>query len=156
VNLDTALYHAVHDFGVAELAKQMGIAESTLQNLANPRITTNEWTRKRIKQVFDFTGDLRIAHAAAAEYGGMFLPLVQGSADTDGDIFRHTTTVAKEFGDVVAEVQASMADGVISQTDNERIHQQIYELNRAAHNLGLWIDSQSKGPARPPLAVVKK
>lgn len=152
-----ALYHAVHDYpgGVADLATRMGLAPSTLQNLANPRIETHEWTLKRIRQLFDFTGDLRIAHAFAAEFGGMFLPLAGGSDGGDSDVFRLATSLAKEFGDVVSEIQASMADGRVSQFERERVHQQIYELNRAAHNVGLHIDQLAQGPTRP-LSVVKK
>lgn len=155
MKLETALYHAVHDFGLAKLAELMQLAESTLRNMANPRLASHEWTLKRIRQVIDFTGDQRVVHAFCAESGGMFLPLTPDGSMGDTDIFRQTTNVAKEFGDVVAEIQSSMADGSISQADRERIHQQIYEMNCAGHKLGMYVDSQVPGPA-PTLSVVKR
>jgi hypothetical protein len=152
-----ALYHAVHDCqgGVHELATRLGLADSTLQNIANPRIETHEWTLKRIKQVYDFTGDERIAHAFAAEFGGVFLPMPSAEVSGGSDLFRASAAVAKELGDIVAELQAAMTDERINQNERERIHQQIYELTRAAHQLGMLVDRSAQS-ALPPLSVVPK
>lgn len=150
-----ALYHAVHDYagGVEELAGRMGVAASTLQNTANPRQETHEWSLKRIKQVVDFTGDLRIAHAFAAECGGLFLPVPAGGGAADADVFRRAMKLAMEFGDVVRELDLAMADGRMTQHERERIHQQIYELGQAAHNVGLEVDRLAS--LSGPLKAVK-
>lgn len=150
-----ALYHAVHDYpgGVHELATRLGLADSTLQNIANPRIETHEWTLKRIKQVFDFTGDERIAHAFAAEFGGVFLPMPSSELSGGSDLYRASAEVAKELGDIVTELQAALADEKISENERARIHQQIYELTRSAHKLGMLVDRAAQA-AMPPLKVV--
>lgn len=151
-----ALYHAVHDYpgGVHELATCLGLADSTLQNIANPRIETHEWTLKRIKQVFDFTGDERIAHAFAAEFGGVFLPMPSSELSGGSDLYRASAEVAKELGDIVTELQAALADEKISENERARIHQQIYELTRSAHKLGMLVDRAAQA-AMPPLKVVQ-
>lgn len=151
-----ALYHAVHDYpgGVHELATRLALADSTLQNIANPRIETHEWTLKRIKQVFDFTGDERIAHAFAAEFGGVFLPMPSAEVSGGSDLFRASAEVAKELGDIVTELQSALADEKISENERARIHQQIYELTRSAHKLGMLVDRAAQA-AMPPLKVVQ-
>lgn len=147
MNIRDALYHAVHDYkgGVNELAVRMGIAGSTLQNMANPRAEGHEWTLKRIKQVIDFTGDQRVVHAFCAEFGGLFVPTaVEG---VDGDVFRQVTAVAAEFGDVVREVQASVADGRVSANEAQRVSQAAFELMRAVFRLDQQVGSMAAMPA---------
>lgn len=148
MKLDTAIYHAVHDYpaGVDALAALMGIAGSTLQSMANPRITTHGWSKKHLMQLIELTGDMRVVDAFCAEFGGVFLPAGGGLAG-QGDVFRRVSAAAKEFGEVVAEIEAAVADGRVTQTERDRVHQQIYELSRAAFALGQHVDglAEAKG-----------
>lgn len=154
MNLETALYHAVHDYGVTRLAAEMGIAESTLQNTANPRILTHQWSLQKIRQVINFTGDKRVVHAFCAEFGGMFMPLGVTPAAGGADLFRHLAVVTKQLGEVAAEVELATADKSISLNDRDRIHQQTFDVHQAVHALDAhvdWLADQAKGT----LAVVK-
>lgn len=154
MNLDTAIYHAVHDYagGVNALAEQMGLAGSTLQSMANPRITTHTWSLKQLRQLMDFTGDMRVVHAFCAERGGLFVP-AGGGLDGQGDVFRRVSSTAKAFGEVVGEIEAAVADGRISKTERDRVHQQIYEMNQAAFALGQHVDVLADATPAPIKAV---
>jgi hypothetical protein len=156
MNLDVALYHAVHDFdpGTNRLAELMNIAPSTLQNMANPRNTDQPWTVKAIRQVMELTKDRRVIDAWCAECGGIFMPIATGPAGDSMDLFRRLGVATKNLGELAAEVEKATADGSISINDRDRIHQECYEVHQAVMSLDRQVDKLA-GPAKGPLAVVK-
>lgn len=146
MNLEDALYHAVHDYpgGAEPLAIRMGIAPSTLQSMANPRLETHQWTLKRIRQVIDFTRDVRPVHAFCEENGGVFVPTTRNLDTPLPELFRAVHNCARELGDVTREIDEALKDGKISENEGKRVHQQLFEMIQAACELGRRIDLEAQ------------
>lgn len=125
---EDALYHAVHDYpgGVAELARRMGIAETTLYGMANPNDSSHGWTLKHLRSVLAFA-DKRPLHALCEESGGAFLPI---TSDATGlpSMPEQLAKLAAEFGDVARAASDALKDGRITAAELAKIDTQIFEL----------------------------
>lgn len=154
MRLEDAIYHAVHDYegGVDVLAKRMGLAQSTLQNMANPRLTSHPWSLKKFRELRDFSGDLRPVHALCEESGGVFVPTTRYADAALPELSAAVVVLAQELGDVAREVTTAAADGRIVPREAQRIHQQLFELIEAAAAMARRVDVD----AQPvPLKVAK-
>lgn len=130
MNVEDALYHAVHDYpgGAPALAPRLGKGASTLQNMADPRQATHQWNLRAFRNVLRFTGDVRPLQALCQENGGVFVPTPQIAAASTSELYHDLAKLAKEFGDVPREVEEAMADGKISPAERDRIEKQLFEL----------------------------
>jgi hypothetical protein len=139
-----ALYHAVHDCkdGSANLAMRMGIARSSLLNMANPNTEEPGWPLKRVLQVVALTGDTRPVQAICEEAGGVFVPLPSGVVDEDG-LMLHLAKAGKEFGDVCASLTRSLEDGRIQPAELKDFHKQVMENIQVLHELDRLVEKRA-------------
>lgn len=137
MNVDDAIYHAVHDYkgGPAALAPRMGIAASTLQNMANPAEEAHGWNLKRFRQLLTFTGDTRPLDALCAENGGVFVHTQGFDGISDKALLETMTELCSDFGKVCESVHAALTDGKITHTEVAQVFDRIYTMNQAAAEL---------------------
>lgn len=158
MNVEDALYHVVHDYpgGAPALAPRMGLNESVLSHMADPRDDRHGWPLKRFRQALTLTGDLRPLHALCAENGGVFVATGRYALISDRALLETVTQMSKEFGDVGAALHEMLSDGRIQRREYENLKKQVYELNQAAAELvervGQLIEPE-KAPA--PVRAVK-
>lgn len=133
MNFKDACYHAVHEYpgGAASLAPRMGLAVSTLQNMASPSQEAHGWNVARLRQLLAFTRDMRPLDALCEEAGGVFVPCAIFAGVSDVALLETVTHMCKEFGDVSGALNEAMADGNITEREFDTIKQQVYELNQA-------------------------
>ena len=133
MKVESAIYHAVHDYkpGTDALARQMGMARSSLLNMANPNDDGHEVTVKRLRQVVHLTGDLRPVHALCAELGGVFVPTERFAGIADDALLDLVMRLGKEYGDVCAAVSAAIADGRVSPREMQAFREQKYQFDQA-------------------------
>lgn len=95
--IQEAFYHVVHDYGVAKLAKELGMSAGTLYNKANTNETSHHRpTLGEVVAITNITGDKRIAKAFARAVGCVFYSLPDTSdLSTDALLLRITKTQAK-------------------------------------------------------------
>ena len=145
MNVQDALYHAVHDYpgGCAALAPRLGKAPSTLQNMADPRQDTHQWSLRAVRGVLQFTNDMRPLHALCEENGGVFVPTARLANSSLPDLYHGLAKLAKEFGDVPREVEAAMGDNKISPHEAVNIQKQLMELIEQAAAFSRRIDIEA-------------
>lgn len=154
MNINDALYHAVHDYdgGVSALAGRMGVAASTLYSMANPNERSHDWPLPRALQVLSFTGDQRVIQALCEQAGGVFVPVVASSGPMP-DVAARMLKLSAEFGDVAREVNDSVRDKHLTPRERDRVATQLYELIAAAAELGQGLDAEVA--AQQPVRRVK-
>lgn len=133
MDVEDALYHVVHDYkgGAESLAPRMGLASSTLQSMASPKIPTHGWSLRRFRQVIALADDLRPLHALCEEFGGVFIQTAGFKGLSDTALLETMTKLGKEFGDVCQAMHAALADSKVSEREVAEFRQQLYELNQA-------------------------
>jgi len=125
---EDALYHAVHDYdgGTVTLAQRMGMARSSLLNMANPNNIEPGWPMKRFRQVVAITQDVRPVQAICEEAGGVFVPLPRTDVGED-ELMLGVARAGKEFGDVCASMTKALRDHRITAGELEAFHQEVME-----------------------------
>lgn len=156
MNLNDALYHAVHDYpgGVAALAARMGLKASTLYSMANPREDAHPWSMQRVMQVAAMTGDHRIAHAICEACGGVFIPLGK-PADGAAGAYQRMVSAAAAFGDVARAFENAMKDGRITPRERDAIANQGYESISATADFLAQLDRDAAVQTPGALKVAK-
>lgn len=157
MNIEDALYHAVHDYkgGACALAPRMGIAPSTLQSMANPNCETHQWPLHRVRQVGHLTGDVRPLEALCTEFGGIFIKLPPPTTQGLDEVYLDMARLAKEFGDVPREVMQSLQDGKLSQKEFDRVSREVMELQQAGAALLKRLEAMVDTRRPAPFSVAK-
>jgi hypothetical protein len=137
VNVSDAIYHAVHDYkgGAVALAPRMGLAVSTLENMANPNLPSHEFNLRRLDQLLTFTEDYRPLDALCAKHGGVFVRTAGFKGIADDALLETLGRLGKEFGDVCGSMNAALADGRVTEKECASFEREVYELTQAAHEL---------------------
>jgi hypothetical protein len=94
------------------------------------------------------SGDFRIINAAAAECGGIFVPLPE--AFEGSDPLLNLAELAKEFSDLIAEVTGDVRDAEISSNEMARLNEHWGRLVAAGQHMmvqlrGRFEESQQRG-----------
>lgn len=126
-HLQRAVYDLMHNSrdGLSKIAVWLRKSECTLRKEANPNDISAKAGFVDVVEATEFTGNLVALNAFAAHVGCIVIKMPDGSS---GDTFRDLSTMAKEFGEMVAEVSSAMGDARI--TDNE-----LMRVEREAHQL---------------------
>lgn len=135
-SLKDALYHAVHDYepGTVALAQRMGMAQSSLLNMANPNSAEPGWPMKRFRQVVAITGDVRPVQALCEEAGGVFVPLPRAEVGED-ELMLGVARAGKEFGDVCATMTNALRDHRVTPKELGDFHREVMENIRVLFEL---------------------
>lgn len=135
MNLLDAAYNTVHDYpgGSQSLAPRMGKSATSLSHEVTCTGTAKLGLLDAAK-ITMLTGDLRILQAFAANQGQMLVPLPHLEAMSDDSMLR-LADAAREFGEMCTAVASTLADGVITDNELERIDRESGELIASVHAL---------------------
>lgn len=136
IGLDVAdaAYHTAHAFagGVPAMAQRMGANVNTLTHKVSLSDTTHHLTLRESVAMQEISGDYRILYAMAGALGHVCVSMQFSRApSTMGDVLR----MAKEFGDVLAAVEAAAADGRVSLNEMHECERQFAELVAAGQTM---------------------
>jgi len=135
--LDVA-YAVVHDYpgGAASLAPRMMKGASTLAQELTHR-NTAKLGLLDAERITVLTGDLRILEAMANNCGQMLVPLPDDAEEAAPDhaVIGALGALSKEFGALLAEVGADIADGKVNANELKRIDKQAAALMAALHSM---------------------
>ena len=137
MNVEDAIYDAVHGYpgGAVSLAPRLGLAVSTLQNMASPKIESHGWSLPRFRKLLAIAGP-RPLEALCEENGGLFVPMGRFKDLPQGKLLKLMHSLAKEFGDVPRAVEEALADdGRISDNELKNIARQLAEMVAAGSAL---------------------
>lgn len=116
-----AVYDAVHQFGVRELASKMRISPQTLINKVNPEQEAHALTFDQLLMVLELTKSRAIVDAMA-ERAGMNQP-----TECAPTLTLAVLKASKESSDVLAVFEREAADGVWSQNDAKALEREAGE-----------------------------
>lgn len=129
LSLPLALYHAAHDFpgGVGAIAGAHGVSPATLQNKLNPNLETHVMNIRDMELVAISTQDQRILHSVCAMFNAGFF-LYPDIGEADSALFARGADLAREFSELMATVQASVADGRVTEDEVQALDKAFNEL----------------------------
>lgn len=131
-----AAYHLVKDFvgGAAALAAMLpNKSGTTLSHEVNPNCPGYKLGLDDAVRISTLTRDPRILHAFASEMNCMVIPLAPPVAGQNA--VSRTATLAREFGDLMAELSTTLADGQVTTNELRRTEREAGELVAALHHV---------------------
>jgi hypothetical protein len=148
-----AAMNLVHDHpgGAQDLGPKIGKAGSTLSHEVNPQYPHAKLGLLDALKLSVVSGNRGILNAFAAECGCLVLPMVQ-NAGGDGDTLNALGAMAREFGELVAEVSCAMADGRVSDNEMARVETEAGQLMQALQRV-VGVLKASNMAGRPELRV---
>lgn len=121
-DIHRAIHEAVLAAGPKELAHKMGMAHTTLLNRANPNDDTHRLNVEQLLQIMLHSGDSRVLHALAAEFG---FELVAKQAPKVTGLTAALLSMSAEVADVTRAVADALEDGHVSQTEKQMIKREL-------------------------------
>lgn len=108
-----AAYRTAHEYpgGVGPLAIRMGMPASTLNHKVSLTCTTHNLSLKESVSMQAMSGNFAILHAMAASLGHAVILL---DAEPSGQPMNEVARMVSEFGDLLARVTKSTADGTVT------------------------------------------
>lgn len=136
LTLDMAVYHAAHDYagGPAAIAVQHGLSPATLQNKINPNLQSHQVNLRDLQAICVSTQDPRILRTICSWYHAGYFILPDAEASTD-ELFAQGAELAREMGELMADVHDSLRDGHITEDEVARLENSLQELFTAARAL---------------------
>lgn len=145
VDVEIAAFHLVHDFkgGAPALGPLAGIDATLLSNKVNPNNDRNHLMLKEAVRIQMASGDHRVLHAMAENLGEVCLPLPEVK---DGDLLKDTLRSTRAVGEMMREIDVSLADDVVTANELRRI--QHATLDAVAHLAALYARIANKAGQR--------
>lgn len=153
MNLTAHMYRAAHNFppGMGTLAGALGIAESSLQNKVSITNHAAHCSPEEMARIMDITGDHGALHALSARLGYVAMALPQLSNFEDDSAVQLMTATIKEFGELMAEASADLANGRVTDNQMARISKEGIEAIAAIQQLLSF--AQQRNEAGKPVAL---
>lgn len=153
MNLTAHLYRAAHNFppGMGTLASALGVAESSLQNKVSITNPGAHCSPEEMARILELTGDHGALHALNARLGYVALALPRMSDASDDSAVQLMTSSIKEFGELMAETSADLANGQVSDNELKRITKEGVEAIAAIQQLLAYV--QQRNEAGKPVAL---
>ena len=128
-----AAYATVHEEGrVAKvLAAEIGLSHQTLLNKVSLTNGSHFLRLTEAVALMKAAKDVRILEAVAAEMGGQYLPALDAEEGVDAALMSDLAMMTAQFGELVREVAADLADGVVSDNELKSIESEATRLKRA-------------------------
>lgn len=146
-----AAYHLVNSYpgGATSLAPRLYPAKNatTLSHEVRPPDGNSaKLGLETAAQLTELSGNHLIVQAFCARAGGVFVPIPSQQHATGLQVFEALSSLAKEFGDVVAKVTEVSCDGRISDNDLRAVKKEAFELMGALqHALQVITDLNAQG-----------
>lgn len=116
-----AIYDAVHQYGVRELAEKMRITPQTLVNKVNPEQEAHALTFDQLLMVVEFTKSRAILDALAERAG------IDQPTECAPTLTLAVLKASKESSDVLAVFERKAGDGVWSLSDAKALEREAGE-----------------------------
>ena len=128
-----AAYATVHEEGrVAKvLAAEIGLSHQMLLNKVSLTNGSHFLRLTEAVALMKAAKDVRILEAVAAEMGGQYLPALDAEEGVDAALMSDLAMMTAQFGELVREVAADLADGVVSDNELKSIESEATRLKRA-------------------------
>jgi hypothetical protein len=133
-----AAYATVHNNEAektALIAEKMGLSKQVLLNKLNINNATHHLTLAEAVKLMQATHDLRILHALAAEFGGVYVPRVDALEENADRLISDISQMSMKFGALIQEVAKDIADGEISANELGYIEEDAMSLRNALEAL---------------------
>lgn len=137
--LREVLYETIHRDPVKPMkviAEELGMAESYLTRAALPDPEEAEngcgcrFPLKKLIPLIQITGNFAVLDHIEHSLGRVAIKLPQGEQGMK-QVVRLTMTTVKEFGELIAQLDAGMADGSLSDHEISRIEKEGYDAVQA-------------------------
>lgn len=109
---------------VAEIAERIGRPENYLRKATSQYDDAHPLRGDLIVPLTTATGNFALINYLARACGGVFFQLPDVRTDDYADILNQTATVVGEFGDVLTDLRASLADNRVTSGEAARVAQQ--------------------------------
>ena len=131
--MSRAAYATVHEEGrVAKvLAAEIGLGHQMLLNKVSPTNDSHFLRLTEAVALMKAAKDVRILEAMASEMGGQYLPGIDAEEGVDAALMSDLAMMTAQFGELVREVAADLADGVVSDNELKSIESEATRLKRA-------------------------
>ncbi|MGB3209456.1 MAG: phage regulatory CII family protein [Desulforhopalus sp.] len=139
--LKDALYDTIHHNGsltIEAIAEQLDMTKSYLYRSATPdadtdgeRATGVRFPLKQLVPLIRTTGDFQVLDLIEFTLGRVALPLPKIGSLTTKDVHANALNAVVQFGDLIKEIQISIADGQISEKEQDRIDKEGREAIQA-------------------------
>ena len=136
MDVSMAAFRLVHDSpgGAQALGPVVGKSGATLSHEVDPNYGGAKFGLIDAVKLSKWRGDRQVLDAFALELGCVVVPLVASMPGAEG-IAARTAALVQEFGSLMAETGAGMADGSITDNERERIERKGAELLAALQGL---------------------
>lgn len=136
MNVSDAAYNTAHDYpgGSKALSLRLGKAATTLADEVNPNLTHAKLGLLDAIKMQVMSRDYRVLYAMAAELGHASFPLPDLDR-IDSNCSQSVATLAKEFGELMAEVAQGLADGDVNDNELKRLEREAGQLVSALQQL---------------------
>lgn len=124
------------------LAAELGESIDSVYDAADinsPRPVKAWW----IPTICKVTGSVAVLQAIAQQVGCVVFRLPVATYHQDIELVTHTAKVVQEFGEALAQVSASIADGTITPVERQRIDVEIQDVHCALETLRLIVAARA-------------
>lgn len=130
MNVLDAAYRLGREFpgGVPALAQRLGMSANTLAGELNPNHPNGKLGAARLVGLMVISRDFRPLHVIAQECEHLVLPIPCTTAAADDATLKSVARLTQDFGELLTELSASMADGRISDNELGRIEADWQQL----------------------------
>jgi hypothetical protein len=117
--------------GFESLAPRMNMSAQVLRNKANPNASVNHVHICDIENIMTFTGDLAVLHALAQGQGCAVVKVDADGNASDMAVLEMITKVWSSNGNVGAEVNRTLEDGLVESHEVEKVAEAVYRTTEA-------------------------
>lgn len=151
MNVDDALYHAVHDSpgGASSLAPRMGMSEAVLNSKVRPNCTTHCANVRDLRRILALTEDMRPLHALANEFDHVMVRRSEGDPVDDMAVLEAVAALWAKNGNVGQAVHHALSDGTLTAVELELISTAIYTAQASMNTLLKRLEGMAQ-PAPSP------
>lgn len=134
--------------GAAALATRLDMSASLLRNKACPNNRTNVINLDDADRVMALTGDHGVLHALAKSHGFVCVKVEETATASDMAVLELVTQVWSTNGEVGAEVNRTLADGIVEAHEVERVRAAVYRTQRALLEVVARLDGMTEKKPR--------
>ena len=97
-------------------------------------------------EIYDITGDVRIPQALCAEFGGVFVPDMEGSGLNPGSLIMRALEANEDAGSLCKELHAALADSRIDPREHRILTAKIQSFKEAIADIEKCINESGDRP----------
>lgn len=146
MNALDAFHTTVHSYpgGCEALSARMGVGHAVLRNKANPNFEHNKPTLADADLVMTLSRNYSVLHALAQNHGHVCVEMpAPGAVLTEETIIKTFSQVWAANGQVGAEVDATMEDGIVEPHEVAKVRAAVYTTVQALMSLVVRLEAMA-------------